>query len=89
MLIQINALRNRYAHAIRYYPEVAEILAIFTAAERAFTDYSNGIKEGLVALGSATSFSQQNQWLLAELFLAIVYDLHREYVARGGDEERP
>lgn len=89
VLVQVNALRNRYAHAIRYYPEVSEIAAIFSAAELAFTDYSDGIKEGLVELGSAKSFNLQNRWLLSGLFLAIVYDLHQEFVARGGDEERP
>lgn len=89
VLVQINALRNRYAHAISYDPEVSEIAAIFTAAEQTFTDYSNGIKEGLVELRSAKNFNLQNRFLLSELFLAIVYDLHQEFVARGGDEERP
>lgn len=89
VLVQVNALRNRYAHAISYYPEVSEIAVIFSAAELAFTDYSNGIKEGLVELRSAKNFNLKNKFLLSELFLAIVYDLHQEFVARGGDEERP
>lgn len=89
VMIQVNALRNRYAHAINYCPDLSEIEVIFMAAEQAFTDYSNGIKDGLVELRSAKSFNLQNRFLLSELFLAIVYDLHQEFVARGGDEERP
>jgi hypothetical protein len=89
VLLKVNALRNRYAHAILYDPEVSEIVPLFSAAVLAFTDYSNGIKEGLVELGSGRPLTLHNRWLLAELFLAIVYDLHQEFVARGGDEERP
>lgn len=89
VLVQINALRNRYAHAIRYDAEVSEITSLFVGAEHAFTDYADGIKNGLEELRSGRPLSLQNRWLLGELFLAIVYDLHQEFVARGGDEERP
>ncbi|MFM0042142.1 hypothetical protein [Paraburkholderia sediminicola] len=89
VLALVNALRNRYAHAIRYDPEVSEITTLFSAAAVAFTDYSEGIKNGLVELRSGGPLCLLNRWLLAELFLAIVYDLHQEFVARGGDEERP
>lgn len=89
VLVQINSLRNRYAHAIRYHPEVSELKSLFSAATFAFTDYSNGIEDALVELGAGRAFDIQNGWLMAELFLAIVYDLHREFVSRGGDEEHP
>lgn len=89
VIAQVNALRNRYAHAIRYDPEVSEITTLFSAATRAFTDYSDGIKNGLAELKSGSPVGSKNRWLLSELFLAIVYDLHQEFVARGGDEERP
>lgn len=61
VLVQVNALRNRYAHVISYYPEVSEIAVIFSTAELAFTDYSDGIKEGLVELGSAKKFQSAEQ----------------------------
>lgn len=89
VLVQTNALRNRFAHELRYTPELKELQSIFEAAAASFTDYSDGIKEGLAEIRSAASSHTLGQWLLAELFLAVVYDLHRDYVARGGDEERP
>ena len=89
VLSQINALRNRFAHEIQYQPELEELRSIFSAAAASFTDYSDGIKEGLVEIRSAASSYSLGQWLMAELFLAVVYDLHQDYVARGGDEERP
>jgi hypothetical protein len=85
----VDALRNRYAHAIRYDPAVSEITTLFSSAALAFTDYSDGIKEGIVELSSGRLLDLQNRWLLGELFSAIVYDLHQEFVARGGDEGRP
>jgi hypothetical protein len=89
VLVQINTLRNRFAHEIQYCPQIAEILALFKAASKAFTDYSDCIKEGIAALSSATSIYDLDKFLLSELFLAVIYDLHHEYVDRGGDEERP
>lgn len=89
VLVKVNALRNRFAHEIRYDPELPELTALFTAAAAAFTDYSDGIRNGLTELRAASSVYSLDMWLLPELFLAVVYDLHQEFIARGGDEERP
>jgi hypothetical protein len=87
VLVAINGLRNRFAHEIHYDPELHELNSLFKLALHAFTDYAHGLKEGAQQIADAASLFSLNRWLLSELFLAIVYDLHHEYVARGGDEE--
>lgn len=90
VLMQINKLRNRYAHEIGYAPELADLLPIFQDAKSAFTDYSGGLKDGIEEMSSSKGVhSLEYKYHLSELFLAVIYDLHQEYVARGGDEETP
>ena len=88
-LVLINSLRNRFAHQILYNLELDEIFKLFASGSRGFTDYSDGIKEGLGEISKVRSAFELRKYFLSELFLAIVYDLHREYVRRGGDEETP
>jgi hypothetical protein len=87
VLTRINALRNRFAHEIGYEPELAELAVLFEAALLAFSDYADGLKSGLAEITSATSTYQLSKWLLAELFLAVIYDLHQECIARGCSDD--
>lgn len=87
VLLQINQLRNKLAHQISYVPSIAELKAIFDAAAEAFTDLTDGIEQGQGELENATAVEELEQWVLPELFIQVSYDLHHEYVDRGGDEE--
>ncbi len=90
VLQQINKLRNRFAHEISYQPELSELIALFKNAKESFTDYSDGLKEGIEGMETAKSvYDLKYKFHMSELFLAIIYDLHQEIVARGGDEEVP
>lgn len=90
VLLQINKLRNRFAHEISYHPELSELLTLFKAAKETFTDYSDGLKEGIKEMATAKNiYDLKYKYHISELFLAIIYDLHQEIVARGGDEEVP
>ncbi|RUO31615.1 hypothetical protein CWE12_01045 [Aliidiomarina sedimenti] len=90
VLAEINRLINRYAHEISYEPEISDILPIFKAAKGAFTDYSDGLKNGIEEISSVESiYRLEYKYHLSELFLAVIYDLHQELVARGGDDEVP
>ncbi|WP_019703256.1 hypothetical protein [Paracidovorax oryzae] len=87
VLLQINQLRNKLAHQISYVPSIAELKVIFDAAAAAFTDLTDGIEQGQGELKKATAVEELEQWVLPELFIQVSYDLHHEYVDRGGDEE--
>jgi len=87
LLMKANTLRNRFAHHFDYRPEVSELIALFQAASSATSDYAGRICECLSNLSSASNKYSVDKWLLSELFLAIVYDLHQLYVQRGGDED--
>jgi hypothetical protein len=89
VLVQINGLRNRFAHEISYALELPELSGLFDAASGAFTDYAEGLKQGQIELALAKGTHELGKWLVSEVFLAVIYDLHQEYVARGGDAERP
>lgn len=88
-LVLVNSLRNRFAHQIRYRLELDEISKLFASGARGFTDYSDEIKEGLEEIAKVRNAFELGEYFLSRLFLAIVYDLHREFVNRGGDEEVP
>lgn len=89
VLARINGLRNRYAHEIQYHASLAELSDLFNEAAGSFTDYAEGLKQAQTALASAANVHELDKWLLPELFLAIIYDLQQEYIARGGKEELP
>ena len=87
VLLQINQLRNKLAHQISYVPTIAELKLIFDAAANAFTDLTDGIEQGRGELKNAKTVEDLEEWVLPELFIQVSYDLHHEYVDRGGDEE--
>ena len=87
VLVSINTLRNRLAHQISYEPTVDELLQLWRQAAQAFSDLTDGISQGIEALEGATNLNEIDDWVFAELFVQISYDLHEEYVSRGGDQE--
>jgi hypothetical protein len=87
VLVQVNQLRNKLAHQLTYEPSIAELIAVFEAAARAFSDLTDGIDQGRSALKNVSSIEELEEWVLPELFIQISYDLHHEYVERGGDDE--
>lgn len=90
VLLEINRLRNRYAHEIRYEPEISDLLPIYKAAKGAYTDYSDGLKNAIDEMSTVQSiYGLEYQYHPSELFLAVIYDLHQEFIARGGDEGVP
>lgn len=87
VLTSINTLRNRLAHQISYEPTLNELLQLWRRAAQAFSDLTDGISQGIEALEAATNLGEVDDWAFAELFVQISYDLHEEYVSRGGDWE--
>lgn len=90
VLLSINALRNKLAHQLTYEPTIADLKALLLAARGAFSDFTDGIAQGLDAIEgvSATlTLDELHDWPLAELFVQISYDLHHLYTEAGGDEE--
>ncbi len=87
VLTRINSVRNKLAHEISYEPTIHELSELWQKAKHAFSDMTDGIEQGLEALGYATSIRELDDWVISELFVQICYDLHNEYVDRGGDIE--
>ncbi|WPZ37190.1 hypothetical protein T8K17_26065 (plasmid) [Thalassobaculum sp. OXR-137] len=87
VLISLNALRNRLAHEISYEPTLDELLELWRRAAQAFSDLTDGISQGIDSFEAAASLREVDDWAFAELFVQISYDLHEQYVSRGGDLE--
>jgi len=87
VLTRINQLRNKLTHQLSYIPSVQELKAIYSSAAGAFDDLTDGISQGSEALDSASSTQELEEWVLPDLFVQIAYDLHHEYIDRGGDHE--
>lgn len=87
VLLSINAMRNKLAHQISYAPTLVELRALWSNAAKAFSDLTDGISQGIESLAKAKTISDLDGWEFAELFVQITYDLHAEYVERGGDME--
>lgn len=52
VLILINKLRNQFSHEVEYRPTLEEMLILFKAAVRAFSDYCQEIQDGLTQLST-------------------------------------
>ena len=87
VLTDINRLRNKLAHQISYEPTIEELRLLWRQAGRAFSDLTDGISQGIEALDATGNVGAVDGWVFAELFVQICYDLHGEYVVRGGDDE--
>jgi hypothetical protein len=86
-LVDINKMRNKFAHRITYEPTLADLEALFTKCKTAFSDFTDGIDQGLSEIDSAVSVDELEDWVIPELFVQIAYDLHHAYHDRGGDIE--
>ena len=87
VLNAINKFRNKLAHQISFDPSIEELRALWQQASCAFSDLTDGISQGIEALQTVTTGAEVEEWIWSELFVQICYDLHGEYVERGGDEE--
>lgn len=87
VLVRINSMRNKLAHQITFQPTLVECKSLWSDAASAFTDMTDGIEQGIAELNAATSLEELEEWVFAELFVQICYDLHSAYVDAGGDSE--
>jgi len=87
VLVDINKIRNKFAHDVTYEPTIGDLKKLFSASSLAFTDLTDGISQGLEAINVASHTSELEDWVVPELFIQISYDLHEEYHQRGGDIE--
>lgn len=84
VLVTINSLRNKLAHQLTFSPTIEELVPLWVAASKAFSDMTDGIEQGLAALNGAKNVDDLEDWELSELFVQICYDLHSIYTDRGG-----
>lgn len=87
VLIEINRIRNTFAHNISHQPTIKQLRQLFVLAEEAFSDLTDGINQGKCELYGLESIEELEGWVISELFVQICYDLHEVYQSRGGDIE--
>ena len=80
-------MRNKLAHNITFDPTISELRSLWGLAQAAFNDLTDGIEQGLGKLRAVTRVEDAEDWVYGELFVQICYDLHSEFVDRGGDLE--
>lgn len=87
VLLRINSIRNKLAHSITFKPQLGDLRSLWSEAGKAFSDLTDGISQGTENLAQAKTLDDLDGWEFPELFVQICYDLHGEYVDKGGDEE--
>lgn len=87
-LLAVNRMRNRLAHEITYTPTVSDFRNLFVLAARGFSDFTDGLEQGLGELESKESLAECDNFICSELFMQISYDLHHIYQELGGDIEK-
>ena len=87
VLTMINRTRNKFAHEIAFEPTIEELKVIWNAAAAAFSDFTDGISQGIGSLEESNSIWDLEEWAFPELFVQICYDLHHTYIDGGGHYE--
>lgn len=87
VLTEINKMRNNIAHEILYIPEYIEYKKILLLAQKASSDFTDGIIQSLEEMENKTNLDECEPLIYAELFLQLSYDLHEIYQEHGGDME--
>ena len=85
-LVEINKLRNKLAHNITFVPSVKDFIRIFKLAQKAFTDMTDGISQGLDELNNIDEITEDFDFHISDMFSQIIYDLHPIYCNLGGHE---
>lgn len=75
VLSQINSIRNKYAHELSYRPTLAEWISLWASAKNAFSNMTDGIKQGLAELKSVQRLEDVDRFSLNELFIQICHDI--------------
>ncbi|MBK8903426.1 MAG: hypothetical protein IPM53_19745 [Anaerolineaceae bacterium] len=84
-LLEINKFRNKFAHDILFEPSVADFVKLFSSAQNAFSDMTDGISQGLSELEELTVINENFEFTLSDMFSQVLYDLHQIYCDNGGD----
>lgn len=75
VLSQINSIRNKYAHELSYRPTLEEWIDLWSSAQNAFSDMTDGIEQGLAELESVQRLEDADRFSLNELFVQICHDI--------------
>ena len=75
VLSQINIIRNKYAHELNYRPTLEEWIDLWSSAQNAFSDMTDGIEQGLAELESVQRLEDADRFSLNELFVQICHDI--------------
>lgn len=87
VLTEINKMRNNIAHKILYIPTYIEYKKILLLAQKASSDFTDGIIQSLEEMEDKTSLDECEPLIYTELFLQLSYDLHEIYQEYGGNME--
>ncbi len=78
VLEEINRIRNKYSHELNYRPTLKEWIDLWESAQRAFTDMTDGLEQGLAVLNSSLSIETAERFHLNEFFVQICHDLTKK-----------
>lgn len=84
VLLEINKVRNKFAHDLTFKPTVDEMKQLFLIAKQNFSDMTDGLEQGLEELENKTEIEECETYIFSELFIQIAYDLHDIYHTHGG-----
>ena len=63
-LLDINKMRNKFAHRITYEPSITDLNELFKKCKIAFSDLTDGIDQGLSELDRSASVDKLEDWVI-------------------------
>ncbi len=75
IFIEINKIRNKFAHDIEFYPSVAEMRKLFESAQSTFLEFFEGFNRGLEGLDKVIELDLYGIEIFIDFFMEIIYNL--------------
>ena len=74
-ILEINKVRNRFAHNYEYTINTEEFYNIVIKARDCFSDFTDGLDQVLGEFNDKITLENCDDWICTEFFLQILYDL--------------
>lgn len=75
MLLEINSIRNKFAHDIIFHPTPAETRLLFKKSQNVFYEFFEGFSRGLTKMEKIKYISIYEVEMWIDYFMEILYNL--------------
>ena len=75
VLLEINKIRNSFAHDLTFFPTVVDLRILFQNAHNTFLEFFDGFSRSLKKLDEIEQISSSEIEILIDFFMEILYNL--------------